>query len=166
MARIWSSGIPRETLKLCRQPEHTCPEEDSRNLEAFLRRPTKASLGNLLAGTFFYGLRLYSPAAELVLVVFLCRSVEEGPARGLEPPAPTFVAEAGAGISVCITGLTLCQRVRSGSGRLFVVCYAADCCRLIPATSRRELTTRPRPQRHLLESPTYGPRGRNSPRQI
>ena len=40
------------------------------------------------------------PAAELVFVVFLWRSVDEGPARGLDPPAPTLVDEAGAGISV------------------------------------------------------------------
>lgn len=38
------------------------------------------------------------PAAELVFVGFLWRRVEEGPALGLDPPAPTVVDDAGAGI--------------------------------------------------------------------
>jgi len=42
--------------------------------------------------------RLGRAAACEELGAFLCLRVELGPARGLEPPAPTFVELAGAGI--------------------------------------------------------------------
>lgn len=52
----------------------------------------------------FAGGRAGRAAAELEEPAgFLCRTVEEGPARGLEPPEPTVVEEAGAGIvEICL----------------------------------------------------------------